>query len=213
MLSGIPTLYVDREYASPYALSVFVALMEKQLPFQLHTLNLAANEQCGFEFSRCSLTRRVPTLAWADFSLSESSAITELLDEQWPSPALYPQSLEQKAKARQIQAWLRSDLLPLRIERSTEVIYFAPNPAPLSAAAQQAADKLLAIACELLQPGQAHIFSAWSIVDIDLSLMLNRLHRNGDPLPAHLIDYIERQWSRPAVQAWLNLDRPQPLGE
>ena len=33
-------LYVDSLYESPYAMSVFVALHEKSLPFDLHAIDL-----------------------------------------------------------------------------------------------------------------------------------------------------------------------------
>lgn len=38
------TLYVDHQYASPYAMSAFVTLVEKGIDFELRTLNLAAGE-------------------------------------------------------------------------------------------------------------------------------------------------------------------------
>ena len=34
-------LFVDAQYASPYAMSVFVALTVKQMPFELRTVDLA----------------------------------------------------------------------------------------------------------------------------------------------------------------------------
>ncbi len=33
-------LYTDQDLASPYVMSVFVALTEKGLPFELHTVDL-----------------------------------------------------------------------------------------------------------------------------------------------------------------------------
>jgi glutathione S-transferase len=54
----------------------------------------------------------------------------------------------------------------------------------------------------------ANLFGEWSIADVDLALMLNRLILNGDRVPAALVDYAQRQWQRPSVQAWVNLPRP-----
>ncbi|WP_440215055.1 hypothetical protein, partial [Corynebacterium striatum] len=51
-------------------------------------------------------------------------------------------------------------------------------------------------------------FGAWSIVDVDLAVMLNRLILNGDNVPAELVAYAQHQWQRPSVQAWVNLHRP-----
>lgn len=201
-------LTVDAQYCSPYAMSVYVALQEKQLPFTLATLDLDHGANHAPAYAASSLTARVPALQHGDFVLSESSAITEYLDELFPTPALYPQSAQDKARARQIQAWLRSDLLPLRQERDTLVVFYRPVRQPLSDSGQRAAHKLLRVAEQLLLPGRDSLFGEWSIVDVDLALMLNRLRLNGDPMPQRLADYAARQWQRPSVQQWLQLARP-----
>jgi glutathione S-transferase len=202
------TLFVDAQYASPYAMSAFVALTVKQLPFELRTVDLAASNQHAPDFAGLSVTRRVPTLVHHGFALSESSAIDEYVDEAFAGPALYPADPRQKARARQVQAWLRSDLMPIRMERSTEVVFYgAPAPA-LSTVAEAAAGKLFSAAEALLASGQAHLCGQWSIADVDLALMLNRLVLNGDAVPARLADYARRQWEHPAVQRWLAFERP-----
>ncbi len=201
-------LYIDSQYLSPYAISAHVALREKGLSFHVATLDLAAGAQKEVPFAQASMTRRVPTLVDEQFTLSESSAITEYLDEAYPGARLYPHTLQARARARQIQAWLRSDLMALRQERPTEVVFCAPVDKPLSEAGQAAAAKLVAVASALLEHGGPHLFDAWSIADVDLSLMLNRLVCNGDAVPAMLADYASRQWERPAVQEWARQGRP-----
>ncbi|HSS38846.1 MAG TPA: glutathione S-transferase N-terminal domain-containing protein, partial [Polyangia bacterium] len=67
---------------SPYVLSCFVALREKQVPFELRTLSLQKGEQHRPSFVALSLTARVPALVDGDLTLSESSAIVEYLDEK-----------------------------------------------------------------------------------------------------------------------------------
>lgn len=201
-------LFADAQYTSPYAMSVFVALTEKRIPFEMRTVDLANGENRAPLFVAQSLTQRVPTLLDGDFALTESSAITEYLEAVQPAPALYPTDLQARACARQVQAWLRSDLLPIRQERSTLVIFYGEEPAPLSAAAQQAAAKLFKAASSLLAHGGRHIFESWTIADVDLAVMLKRLVGHGDDVPATLRDYASRQWERASVQAWANLVRP-----
>jgi len=70
-------LYVDSQFTSPYAMSVFVALHEKGMDFQMITVDLAASENQGKTYALLSQTQRVPTLVEGDFAVSESSAITE----------------------------------------------------------------------------------------------------------------------------------------
>lgn len=201
-------LYVDAQYASPYAMSVFVGLKEKNIPFDMQTVDLGTGANRMPEYTRISMTQRMPTLVEGDFNLSESSAITEYLDEAYPGTALYPADRKAKAKARQIQAWLRSDLLPIRQERSTAVVFYQPTDIPLSATAAQAAHKLFKAADTLLPHNGDHLFDAWCIADVDLALMLNRLVLNGDAVPQRLADYAKRQWERASVQAWVKLPRP-----
>lgn len=202
-------LHVDARFTSPYALSAFVALREKGIDFDLLQVNLHQAEQHRDAYASLSLTRRVPTLVQGDFALSESSAITEYLEDTFEGARLYPQDPKQRARARQVQAWLRSDLLPIRSERSTLVVFYGQKvEAPLSVEAQVAADTLIAAAQSLLQDGREHLCGQWSIADVDLAVMLNRLILNGDAVPQSLVDYATRQWQRPSVQEWVKLQRP-----
>jgi glutathione S-transferase len=203
-------LYVDALHTSPYALSAFVALTEKGLPFAVKTVDLYSDEQKQAAFASRALTARVPALVEGDFVLTESSAITEYLDEAFPPPeyiALYPRERRQRAQARQLQAWLRSDLVPVRVERDTETVFFGKACAPLTEAAQAAAAKLIHVAGRFVQ-GPQHLFGDWSVADTDLAIMLGRLVRNGDEVPAKLREYVDFQWQRPSVQQWLERQQP-----
>lgn len=205
------TLYIDTRFLSPYAMSAFIALTEKGVPFQLKKIDLAANEHLQHEYAGLSMTRRIPTLTHGNFHLSESSAIAEYLEELLPAPghaALYPQGLQDRAAARQIQAWLRSDLMPIREERNTEVVFLQPRREPLSPAASAAARSLFQAAAGWLKPGARNLFVDWCIADTDLALMINRLVLNGDEVPSRLVEYAEHQWQRPSVRSWLTRAKP-----
>ncbi|QHJ00965.1 glutathione transferase [Xylophilus rhododendri] len=200
-------LHVDSRFTSPYALSVYVALREKGLPFTLSTVDLARDEQHARAFAESSLTQRVPTLTDGDFTLSESSAIVEYLEEAYPQTPVYPRELQARARARQVQAWLRSDLMSIREERSTEGVFYTPVTAPLSPAGLAAVAKLYAGASALLAHGGPHLFGEWCIADTDLAVMLNRLLRHGDAMPERLAEYVRGQWRKESVQAWVVLSR------
>jgi glutathione S-transferase len=201
-------LYADSEFTSPYTMSAFVALTEKQLPFEIRTLDLARAENNAPDYAKTSLTQRVPTLIDGDFAISESSAIAEYLEEVYPDPPIFPVEPQMRARARQVQAWLRSDLMPIRLERPTSTIFYRPVSAPLSPEAQTASDKLLAAALELLSHGGENLFGEWSIADVDLAVMLHRLILNGDEVPLRLVRYAKAQWERPSVQLWVQRERP-----
>jgi glutathione S-transferase len=115
-------LFGNANWTSPYVLSCFVTLREKQVAFDVKSISLHDGAQHEATFARQSLTSRVPTLLDADFALSESSAIVEYLEEAFPAPAhasVFPSDVRHRARARQVMAWIRSDLVALREERSS----------------------------------------------------------------------------------------------
>jgi len=200
------TLWSDSSFFSPYAMSVYVALTEKGVPFTLKRVDLSQNQQFASDYRALSLTCRVPTLQVDEFVLSESSAIAEYLEERFPAPEferLYPRDREKRARAREVQAWLRSDFMPIRQERPTEVLFAGERFPPLTPAAAQAVEKLIAASLRLLPDNQQNLFGEWSVADTDLAVMLNRLALHGDALPDKLREYAEFQWQRASVQLWL----------
>jgi glutathione S-transferase len=202
-------LYVDPFWVSPYVFNAFTALREKGLDFQTRTIDLKAGEQRRAAYAATSLTARIPALSHHDFMLSESSAIAEYLDEAFPDrPRLFPVNLQDRARARQIMAFLRSDLGPLREERSSETVFYPRTGAalpPLSAAAQAAAQKLMRIAGTLVRPESLTAFGpSWCIADLDLAMMLQRLIRNGEAVPQPLVGYAEAQWQRPSARPFID---------
>ena len=202
------TLWSDAHFFSPYVLSAWVALQEKGLSFHIKTIDLDSGEHLQPTWQGYGQTRRVPLLQIDDFELSESSAIAEYLEDRFAPPTwerIYPLDLENRARARQIQAWLRSDLMPIREERSTAVVFGGAKMPDLSEAGRQSAEKLFATATMLLAHGGQNLFGEWSIADADLALMLNRLVLNGDKVPEALADYASFQWQRASIQRYVAL--------
>jgi glutathione S-transferase len=204
-------LFGNSRLSSPYVLSVYAALMEKGLSFDLTLLDLEQGEQHRPDFVAHSVTNRVPTLRHGASWVSESLAILEYLEEAFPAPRyprLLPEDRLERARVRMVQGLLRSDFLPIREERSTETIFYGVSIQPLSAKAEAARTRLLRIAAAVLD-NRGSIASSFSIGDIDLATMLQRLVANGDPVPEHLADYARSVWQRPAVQKWLELTGAQ----
>jgi len=202
------TLWVDAFWISPYAFSSFVALEEKKLAYDTAEVAMHKTENRAAEYARHSLTARVPMLRHHDFYLAESSAIAEYLEDAFPgTPRLFPEDLQQRARARQLMAWVRSDLMPIREERSTNTIFYEPSTTPLSPNAQQAATKLLGAVGALLGPGATALFGKFSIADADLALMLQRLGKSGHPLGDKVQRFVDAVWSRPSVRKWVDHKR------
>lgn len=205
------TLHVDGFWNSPYALAAFVALTEKGLTFTTREVNLHERGQDDPAFQARSVTGRVPVLEHGEFRLSESSAIVEYLEEAFAPPAyasLLPVGLQQRARARQIMAWLRSDLMALREERPTSTVFYAPSRTPLSQAGVAAARKLIAAASAFIPEGRTSLFDTFSLADVDLAMMLQRLIANDHEVPPKLLAFAAAQWHRPSVRAFVEHARP-----
>ena len=71
---------------SPYAWRVWLALEHKQVAYELKTMSFSAGELRTPEFLAINPRHRVPALVDGNFSLYESAAILEYLDEKYPNP-------------------------------------------------------------------------------------------------------------------------------
>lgn len=165
MNQPVITLWSDANFFSPYVMSVYVALAEKGLTFTLKTVDLDGGEHLKPQWQGYDLTRRVPVLEIDGFALSESSAIDEYLEDRFALEweRIYPHDLQKRARARQIQAWLRSDLVPIRVERSTDVVFARVKKPALSAEGVESAKKLIETATSLLAHGNPNLLASGAL--------------------------------------------------
>jgi glutathione S-transferase len=210
------TLFGETLWISPYVFSTFVALREKNVPFDIVEVALAEGEHLQPAYRNGSVTARVPSLMHDGFQLAESSAIAEYLEEVYPPPAhvrLLPADVRARARARQLMAWLRSDLGALREERSTVTMFYRFRLQPLSPAAARDAQKLIGVAGQVLPDDGGPLFGTWSLADSELAFMLHRLILNADDVPGPVRAYAAAQWSRPSVRAFVEHARPATVPE
>jgi len=207
-------LWGDSLWESPWVFSAFVALEEKRLPYEMRLLSLSRGEARKGDYALRSLTGRVPALEHGDFWLSESSAIGEYLEDVFPPPQwprLYPPGARERARARQVQAWLRSDLAPLRQARPTSALFLGEKVKPLPPEAKESVEALYRAAEQLLPAGAASLFESFSLADADLALALQRLVHSGDPVPERLRRYAQAVWARPSVKKYVDHPRRKAL--
>jgi glutathione S-transferase len=205
------TLYIDSFSISPYAFSVYVALEEKGVPYVWKTVSLPDKQHHRPEYREASITGRVPAIDHDGFWLAESAAIVDYLDDVFVAPQYkraLPEDIKQRARARMVMDWIRSDLMPIREERSTHTMFYARADKPLSAEGQAAAHRLIDGASRLVPDGATSLFGGWCQADSDLAFMLQRLGLNGHELPPRLRKFVDAQWARPSVQKWVAHERP-----
>ncbi|WXP56647.1 glutathione transferase [Escherichia coli] len=206
------TLWSDAHFFSPYVLSAWVALQEKGLSFHIKTIDLDSGEHLQPTWQGYGQTRRVPLLQIDDFELSESSAIAEYLEDRFAPPTwerIYPLDLENRARARQIQALAAQRSRCPSAKSVRRMLSLRAKKAPLTAEGKASAEKLFAMAEHLLVLGQPNLFGEWCIADTDLALMINRLVLHGDEVPERLVDYATFQWQRASVQRFIALSAKQ----
>lgn len=100
-------------YARPslYARPVWLALLEKQLPCELISVNLGG-EQFEPEFLTLNPFSHVPVLVDGEARVIESLAILDYLDAKYPHPPLLPTDAMTLAKVRMVQLVTLNELLP-----------------------------------------------------------------------------------------------------
>jgi glutathione S-transferase len=100
-------------YARPsaYARPVWLALLEKQLPFELIPVDLSG-EQFEPEFLALSPFSHVPVLVDGDFRVIESLAILDYLEARYPDRSLLPTDAIALARVRMVQLVAFNELLP-----------------------------------------------------------------------------------------------------
>ncbi|MEP7275530.1 MAG: glutathione S-transferase family protein [Betaproteobacteria bacterium] len=96
------TLYYGS--GSPYAWRVQLALEHKALAYERKILSFANKETRTPQFMALNPRHRVPTLTDGDFTLYESNAIVEYLDEAYPAQGrpLFPGDARNRALVRRL---------------------------------------------------------------------------------------------------------------
>lgn len=113
-------------YRSTACYRVRIALNFKNLNYQAIPVDLIKNGggQNAPEFKRVNPQGLVPALQDSEhsISLSQSLAILEYLEEQYPTPALLPKTITLRAQARRIACAIACDIHPLNNLRVLQYI-------------------------------------------------------------------------------------------
>lgn len=90
---------------------VWVALLEKEIPFELVSLNLDG-DQLKPEFLALNPFHHIPVLVDDGFSVVESLAILDYLEAKYPTPALLPTDAKATATVRMVEMVTINELVP-----------------------------------------------------------------------------------------------------
>jgi glutathione S-transferase len=87
---------------SPYAWRVWLVLEHKRIPYELKTLSYDAGDFKRPDFVTLNPRHRVPVIVDDGFTLYESAAIVEYLEERWPQERLFSADLRRRAVQRRM---------------------------------------------------------------------------------------------------------------
>lgn len=93
---------------------VWVALLEKQVPFEAVLLNLDGDQQSA-EFTSINPLQRVPVLIDNDLRIVESLAILDYLEATYPTPALMPTDATKIAIVRMVEMLAVNEVQPATV--------------------------------------------------------------------------------------------------
>jgi glutathione S-transferase len=98
---------------------VWVALIEKNLPFELVTIHLDG-DHLEPEFVAMNPFHRVPVLVDGDFTVVESLAILDYLEAKYPEPAMLPKDPKDLAVVKMVELVTVNELGPALYPLSSE---------------------------------------------------------------------------------------------
>ena len=116
---------------SPYVRKVLVCLNEKGIEFEIDPIvPFFGNDR----FSEVSPLRRIPVYIDNQVTLCDSSVICQYLEDRFPSPALYPASIVDRARARWLEEFADTRMGEVFIWRlfNQAMIRPAAEPSPHS---------------------------------------------------------------------------------
>jgi maleylpyruvate isomerase len=123
----MPHLVLYSYWRSSSSYRVRIALALKGLEYEYVAVNLLADEHSGEAHRARTPTGFVPCLAVDGANYFESVAIVELLDELFPSPALYPRDPHGRARVRALVEIANSGIQPLHNRSTLQLL--SPEPA------------------------------------------------------------------------------------
>ena len=190
---------------SMFGAKVEIAAREKAVPFDL--VMVPFDFERGYvpkhpDVQRINPKQQVPVLVDEDVELFDSTQIFEYLEDRWPEPPLWPQSVAARAEARQRE--LESD--EVFFPHVVRPMGLRGNPDPVDSPAWKTATAALQthyLRVNRLLEDREYIAGRFSYADIAFYMAQFFAARHTVPMTAEhpdLLEWRERMIGRPAVR-------------
>jgi len=202
-------LYIGEKNVSSWSMRAQVALtFKKSVPFEERVISLLEDLDRS-ERLKIGPTGRVPVLHHGGRVIPDSLAILEYLEEAFPSPdypALWPEDIDARARARWLAAAMHSGFAKLRESMSFNLC-FLPTPPAASPGALEEAREVLglwegAFAARTL-PGP-FLVGPFSGADVIFAPVTWRLTAFRVPAGEEAAAYMAAVLDHPAVRPWMD---------
>jgi glutathione S-transferase len=159
-------------YLSPYVRKVLVCLELKGIAYEIDPLTPFMGDD---HFSELSPVRRVPVLIDDAVVLADSSVICQYLEDRYPSPALYPVDIFDRARARWLEEYADTrmgEVFIWHLFNQLIIRRFVWGEATDQAVVERAKSEEIPGILDYLEaqvPTAGHLFGAFSIADISIA--------------------------------------------
>ncbi len=200
---------------SPYAWRVQLALEAKVLPYERKVLSFSAGDTRKPEFLALNPRHRVPTIVDGAFTLYESNAIVEYLDEAYASHGvrLFPGDAHKRAKVRRLVSEADAYTSEATDKMIDVLLYAKPeerDPAKLEAARAAVAEEFAFVARYLEGDFLVGTLSAADFALYPFVAFMDRCHQRVPEFdPAPLVPPALAAWKK-RVEALPYLDKTWP---
>jgi glutathione S-transferase len=187
---------------SPNSRRVWVALLEKELTFELIALKLDG-DQFTPEFMAINPFHHIPALVDDDFSMIESQAILDYLEAKYPENSLLPSDPKQRGIVQMVRMVSINELAPAMSPFVGQMMGMgAPDPEKAEQSKQKFA-VILQFFDRLLGDNAFFGGDRLSLADITAGVSIPWLPKLGVPIDSYtrLQAWCDRLQSRPAWQA------------
>jgi glutathione S-transferase len=159
-------------YLSPYVRKVLVVLELKGIPYEVDPIVPFYGDD---RFSEISPIRRIPVLIDDQVTLPDSSVICQYLEDRYPEPALYPERITDRARARWLEEFADSRMGEVFIWRLFNQVAIKPavwseptDPAVVENTLKNDIPQIIHY-LETELPAEGFIFGNLSVADISIA--------------------------------------------
>jgi glutathione S-transferase len=159
-------------YVSPYVRKVLVVLDQKGIPYEIDPIIPFMGNDA---FSQLSPIRRIPVLTDDRVTLSDSTVICEYLEDRYPKPALRPDDVVARARARWLEEFADTRMGEVFIWRLFNQVIINPflwgeptDPAVLERTLQHDIPHVLDY-LESEVPADGFLFGDLSLADVSIA--------------------------------------------